>query len=86
LNFNVLTAEKFSNDSLPVPMNNHNAEAAIAKTLKNYFPHIHLFQVNLPTSCRDPETRVVAAHTPIMGVVPGRVAVAAKFQHSIFKA
>jgi hypothetical protein len=67
-------------------MNNHNAEAAAVKTLKNYFPHIHLFLVKLSAVYRDPETRVVAARTPIMGVVPDRVAVAVRFQHSVFKA
>jgi hypothetical protein len=86
LNFNVTTAAKFSNYSLPVPKNNRNAEAAAVKILKNYFPHIHLSLVKLPTVCRDPETRVVVAHIPIMGIVPDRVAVAAKFQLSIFKA
>jgi len=66
-------------------MKNHNAKAAAVKTSKNYFPHIHLSLVRLPAVCRDPETRVVAAHTPVMRVVPGRVAAAVSFQLSVFR-
>jgi hypothetical protein len=85
LNFNVSTAEKFSNYSLPLPVKNHNAKAVAVKTLKNYFLHIHLSLVRLPAVCRDPETRVVAAPTPIMRVAPDRVAAAVRFQLSVFR-